>query len=345
MEMNHPIQYSIFKPNSLIQADRSELKGIEIKVYNEILNNNHSKTPEVLVYKIPYDLISYDPQKNGARDRKRIGQALQSRSIYLDEEFVKQHLGERSARSIVPFPEIVYNKDHLEIHLSPKFKRILTILNLGFTKGDIETLRRFKHDISHKFYWVARQKQTFHQVWKISLEDFRTALFISGYTDWRNFKRNIIDAIQEDMQGTWMDFTIDFVRKGRGGAVKEFVFKFKKGPKDEKDEPVGLGFEWEWRLQKMGISDQVIKQFRQYVKVGSSHELPNGKVITWSSEYILFSGEVGKVQFDATKNDPKKKPIENLAAWFVSGLLEGRWLDEVEEKIREKNRAMQSELF
>lgn len=342
--IKHPIQYSIFKPNNLINADRSELKGIEIAVYNEILNNNHKNTPDVLVYRVPYTLISYDPSKNGARDRKRVGQALQSRSIYLDEQFVKDYLGETSPRSIAPFPEVVYNKDNLEIHLSPKFKRILTMLELGFTKGDIETLRRFTHDVSHKFYWVARQKQTFKQVWKISVEDFREALFITGHADWRNFKRKVIENIQEDMRGSWVEFDIEYVKKGRGGSVTDLIIKFRKGPDDEKDEPVGTSFNWEKTLLNMGVDERLIKQFRQSVRRGEQSESENGEVFTWDSMYIEFSIDAAREEFEAKRANANRRKVDNVPAWFVSGLIVGRWLKYVDAQRIEFMGSVQAKL-
>lgn len=343
--LRHPIEYTIFKPNGLIQSDRNELKGMEIRVYNEILNHNHRNTPEDLIYTIPYHMISYDPSKNGARDRKRIGQALQKRSIYLDEDWAQKFLGEKNARSITPFPEVVYADEGIEIHLNPKFKKVLTMLETGFTKGDIITLRGFVHDISHRFYWVARQQQTFRNVWKVSVEDFRDILKITAYTDWRNFKRRILDDIQKDMIGTWMEFDLELKKKGRGSAVKELIFKFKKGPSDEKDKPVGAEFPWEKSLKNVGVDDRVIKQFRSHVKTESETDLGNGTKWIWDSDYIRYSCMAAWEEKEAKENDPKRKNIQKFPAYLVSGLIDGRWINYVLERKQEHFNRVQGDLF
>ena len=55
--VKHPDLYTIFKPNHLILARKDELNITEIRVYNEVLNNNHKKYPEICSYKIPYENI------------------------------------------------------------------------------------------------------------------------------------------------------------------------------------------------------------------------------------------------------------------------------------------------
>lgn len=324
----HPVQYSIFKPNSLIQSDKSELKGLEIAVYNEILNNNHKKTPDTLTYKIPHNIITYDFSKNGSRDFKRIGEALQKRTIYLDKNFVKKYFGEKSPRSIVPFQEVVYNNSHLEVHLGKTFKRVLTMLEIGFTKGDIETLRQFKHDVSSQFYWIARQHQTYKKVWKISLLEFRNLMFITKHKDWRNFKKKVIDSVQEDMKGTWMEFEIELVKKGTGGAVRGLILNFKYGPKEEEEEPIGIKEEWERILLGMRVNRKLIIQIRRWIRNQDIGETDNGEKFIWELAYIEGSIDAARKEYNLKKNDSKRISVKNVSAWFISGLIIGRWLKE-----------------
>ena len=346
-KLKHPIHYTIFKPNKLIGADRSELQGLELAVYNLILNNNHKETPDLRVYKIMYKDAFPENSTNLARDRKRIGDSLQKRSIYLDEKFVKDYFGEKYAMSLVPFPKVVYHKDHYEIHLEKTFKKVLTMLNLGFTKGDIDTLMMFKHDVSHTFYWVARQRQSFRSTWVISVKEFRELLHLKNkYKDWMNFRRRILEAIQEDMAGTWVEFEVQFIKKGKGGAVRELIFYFKNGPKEEKDQPIGTVYRWEEMLQRMKINDLTIKQIRGFVKAQTEMEIPssNEKII-WDSQYIMYSAEKAREILNKKKANPKAKPVDNLAAWFLAGLMNGTWIEYVKAKKQEYIEENQAQLF
>jgi hypothetical protein len=340
----HPIKYTIFLPNILINFARTELKGYEIGVYNEILNENHKEAPEQLTYKVPYENIYGRITKNIARDKKRIAKTLQGKSIYLDKKYMEAVYGEGSARTVVIFPEISYEDDHLEIHLHPKFKKLLTIFDFGFTKGDIETLRKFKHDISHPFYWLARQKQSFQRNWVVSVEEFRDVLGISGYDDWRNFRKRIMNSIEDDMKGTWMEFDIQYKKKGKGGSVKEIEFNFKNGPIEEKNTPIGSE-KWEAMLQRMNINEQAIKTIRGCVNVGLEDILPDGRKIIWDVNYIVWSAEAAKVEFDKKAKNSNLKQIENLAAWFIEGIRKGYWLNYVEDKRKKLFKDTQGSLF
>lgn len=344
-EQRHPVHYGIFKPNPLVLADRSQLKGIEISVYNEILNHNHKQTPEILVYEIPYKVLWPEGNTNLARDKQRIREALQSKSIMLGKEFMQTYFNEQDEVSINPFPKVRYKKDSFEVTLYQDFKTILTMIDLGFTKGDIETLRTLKHDISQIFYWLARHQQSFKRTWTISVEEFREKLYIQGYKDWRNFKRRILDAIQEDMKDTWIEFDLEFVKKGQGGSIKDLIFKFKNGPEEEKDKPVGFEFRWEKDLKSLGIDERMIKQFRQYVKAKSETKTENGQLIIWDSTYIFESIKAAAHEFKQKEADPKRKKIANKAAWFVSGLMTGQWITEVMKERQAIVNATQQDLF
>jgi len=345
-QSNHPIGYKIFHPNALVEADKTELRGAEMSVYNEVINHNHKKTPEQLIYNVPYDTIFSAASKfnrNSERDQSILSKAIGSRVIYLNKKYVAEYLGERAPRSFNPIADLIYKDEHIEVHLHKVFKRVLCNLEAGFTKGDIETLRTFNHDITHHFYWLARQKQTFKKVWRIALDDFRKALHIKGYADFRDLKKRILDPILEDMKGTWMEFELELVKKGRGGKVSELIFKFKNGPKEEADLPAGKAFNWEKQLLNLGISEHMTKQIRQLVKAAGDIEDEYGNKTTWDSHYVQFSIQAAAEQYK--KQEKGKTKIRDKAAWFIDGILTGRWVQTVIEKRQELYNQSQKNLF
>ena len=343
--INHPIHYTIFKPNILIKSDESQLKGAELKVYEEILNDNHKASIERLTYRIPYALV-FDSKTNKTENRKRLSKSIQSKVVFLDKAFMKEYFNQNFDQGIALFPTVRYKDDFFEVDIHPIFKKILTMTDLGFTKGDIATLRTFKHDVSHSFYYVARNRQTYKSLWKISIEDFKKELHIKGYNDIRNFKKRVIEPIYEDMKDTWMEFEEDpYVRGGKGNKILGLEFRFIKGPKDEKDVPIGKYFAWEKTLKALEIGDLAVKKIRQYVKAGSMTNGTDGIEIAWDSEYVYYSIEAATIEFKAKQTDKKRIKVRDKGAWFIHGLMNGKWLDYVNEKRKDINKSIQTQLF
>lgn len=344
--VKHPATYTIFKPNVLIKGDESQLKGSELRIYEEILNANHKETPDKLTYQIPYSIV-FTSKTNVTENKKRLSRGIQSRVVFLDKAFMKEAFNEDYDQGISLFPTVKYRDDHFEVEIHPTFKRILVLAtDYGFTKGDIETIRTFKHDISHFFYFSARNRQVFRSKWTISIKEFKEELNIEGYNDIRNFKKRVIEPIYEDMKGTWMEFDKDcYLKKGKGNRIVGLEFKFKKGPKDEQDVPAGHHFRWEKTLMALQIEAQLIKKLRQMVKAGSETELEDGRVILWDSEYIYYSIEGATKEYKEILADKKRKQIKKKTGWFVNGLYTGQWLDYVEEQRQNTKDAVQAQLF
>ncbi|MBS1775009.1 MAG: replication initiation protein [Bacteroidetes bacterium] len=324
----HPSLYTIYKPNELIKAKKLNLNFTELRVYNEILNNNHVAEPDKVIYQVPYH-YAFDvaDTKNRAANIRRISENLQKRVFYFNEEFMMEHFGKKVDASMNPFPEVNYYEDHFEIHLWPRFKKILTMIELGFTKGDIETLRSFEHEVSNTLYWIIRQKQVWKSEWEVELEALKEALGLADkYPSFGNFKRRVLDVAYEELKGTYTEFTYELVKKGRGGAVSAIRFRFKNGPKEELDAPAGKGFQWEEKLLTWGVLPDKVKEIRHRVRVGQENLEP---VFVWDSDYVRFSIEGAQRELDEKKKDPKKSKVQNPGGWVYNGLIVGQWLNYV----------------
>lgn len=333
----HPRLYTIFSPNELIKAKKFNMSFIEKRVYYEILNHNHVKTPDTIVYSIPYekvlnpnDLITGNRRTNA----KRIREGLMTRSFAFDSSFMKKHFGQDSDSYMIPFPQIDCYDDHFDVHLHKPFKTILTMVGLGFTKGDIDALRGFKYEISDEFYWLIRQRQAWASSWEVELEELKERLGLEGsYTLYQNFRTKVLEKAKEDHKDEYTEFDYKPIKKGRGGAVTAIVFYFKNGPKEEKDAPAGDDFIWEEKLLQLGVLPDKIKEIRQRVKVGQVAD--DGLI--WDSEYVRFSLEAFHIQLKDKKKNDKKTPIKNNGAYFYAGLISGFWKEYVnarKEKIK-----------
>ncbi len=313
------------------------------------------ENPGKMSYKIPLDMVmTLDPdKKNMAKNRAKVAESLMNRKFYLPSSFMMEHLGINKDRFIVPFPTVDFDPDggkELEIHLNPAFKKVLTLLETGFTKGAIEDLREFSSRVSKVFYWIARQKQTYKQIWEVSLEDLKKEMDMSDkYDRWMNFKRRVIDVVQEEFKGTFMDFTWSPIKKGKSIIGIKFIFKH--GPKEIDDKPAGMVFEWEKELLTWNVLAEKVKEIRQRVKV---EQVSEEYKFVWSPEYVRYSLQGAKIEYDTkVKNSRSQKAgkgkstismVRNTGGWVYHGLLTGQWLGYVREMIDRDIREKQSEI-
>jgi plasmid replication initiation protein len=327
----HPKLYSIFKPNELIHAKKQNMNLMELRVYNEVLNNNHIEEPDRLVYKVPYHYV-FDVRdaQNKMHNVRRISRNLQQRIFYFNKTFMMEHFGENADASMVPFPKILYHDDCFEVELYRDFKKILTLIkDGGFTKGDIETLRVFNHEISNSLYWLIRQRQVWQGTWEVDLEELKELLGLAGkYEVYSNFKSKVLDITHHEFKDTWVEFEYTPIRRGQGAPVKAILFKFRNGPKQEKDVPAGEDYLWEEKLLHYQVAAEKVKEIRHRVRVNQISEIG----FTWDYEYVKFSIEAMIVDLRDIKKDTHKKQVVNVGGWIYSGLMKGQWLEYVNKR-------------
>lgn len=327
----HPQLYTIFKPNELIKAKKFNMNFIEKRVYYEILNHNHHSTPEETIYSIPYEyVLNPNDIKSGNRkiNARRISQRLMKRIFYFDSSFMHKVFGDDAEGAMLPFPEINCYDDCFKVHVHHRFKKILTLIGMGFTKGDMDTLRSFNHEITDEFYWLIRQRQTWGGTWEVPLGDLKEMVGLDGkYEVYQNFKTKVLDRVKEDCKGTWTEFDYKPIRRGKGAPVHSIKFFFKNGPKQEKDAPAGEDFPWEEKLLALGVLPEKVKEIRNRVKVRQENaELD----FVWDSEYVLFSIEAVKVELKEKKKDSRRKQIANIPGYVYNGLITGQWVHYVQ---------------
>ena len=315
VKKRHPVHYTVFQPNILINAN-SDMKLVETRLYTEILNFNHKDNPDQLTYKVPYEAVTLRTDKNAiSRNAKReymkLTKRFQKRVFDLDAEFMKVHFGEEYPASIVAFPTIRYQDTCFLIEINRYFKAILVKLELGFTKGDIELLRTFIHTYSHRLYWMIR-----HYQWRpntnslrIGLAELKASLGCAGqYNRFQNFKTRVLEPIQEEFRSTWVEFEYDIVRGGRGGAVKEIIFKFNNDFEQTKKLKLGAAYDWEHILSGYGIASREIIRIRQWVIEGA--ELKDA--YRWNNYYVNAVIRLVREAYVRKNQNKGAKPIKNI---------------------------------
>ena len=330
----HPVHYTVFQPNILINAN-TDMKLVETRLYTELLNFNHKDNPDQLVYKIPYEAVTHRMDKdaisrNAKREYMKLTKRFQKRVFDLDEDFMRTHFGEQYPASIVAFPTIRYQDTCFVIEINRYFKAILVRLELGFTKGDIELLRTFVHTYSHRLYWLIR-----HYQWRpntnsmrVSLDELKASLGCEGrYERFQNFKTRVLEPIQEEFKGTWVEFSYETVRGGRGGAIKEIVFHFNNDFEQTKELKLGAAYEWEETLLHLGIASREVLRIRQYVIEGA--ELKDG--YRWNNYYVQAVVKLVRETLTRKAKSKHATKVRNLPAYLYKILTEGWLIEQVEE--------------
>lgn len=338
-----PIHYTVFQPNVLIGAN-NDLNVSEARLYSEILNINHREEPTRLNYTIPYSSITQLSDSNvsikAAQEVVRITQSLQKRTFFLNKEFMQKNFGEKHPVSINPFPTIRYEAGSFDITLNPYFKGILLRMDLGFTRGDIEVIRGFKHEASHRLYWLIRSVQ-----WKVKgtslsfeIEEFKAALGCSGLYENRfdNFKKVIINPIQEEFRKKWVEFEYTLDKGGKGGKVKGITLEFKSDFELEKVLKLGYKYKWEESLTNYGLHERDIIQFRHSVTYKA--EIKPGHI--WDTFYIQSCIQIALKLLKEREKVKGKNKILSFGNYLYTGITEGWWIEEITAKRPVENTAV-----
>jgi hypothetical protein len=348
IKKKHPVHYTVYHPNVLIGAN-NEMRLAEIRLYTEILNFNHQEEPERLIYQIPYEYITQSDRrqagKNAVREFMRIAGTLQKRVFTLNKEFMQEHFNKNFPSTIVPFPTINYRDTCFEMELHPYFKKMLTKLELGFTKGDIEFLRTLKHEYSLRMYWLIRSEQ-----WKVGGNMFKMELLglkeALGCADqyqnaFDNFKRRVIEPVQNEFRGSWVEFEYETVRGGRGGkVVKEVIFNFKNDLEQGRQMQLGFRHPWEDTLIQYGIAERDVVKLRLNV----THEAPLKEGHHWDSFYVVTCIAIAQEHYRERRQNPHSEKIKSMKNYLYKGLVEGWWVAEVWSR-RQKAEAVQNALL
>lgn len=306
---------------------------MELRVFAEIINHNHAKYPDQLIYTVPYEYIfNFDDTKNRNSNANRIAKKLQTRYIFLDQQFYLEHFKENAVESFNPFPSIKHRpgENHFHVRIDVTLKKILALTSIGYTKGDIYLLRRLQHEASHHFYWLIRREQAFKYIWTIELEELKRLLSLENkYKLYSNFKVKVLEIVRKEFIGEWVEFEYKAIKKGKGGGVHSIQFTFKKGPKEEKEAPVGQGYPWEEKLVSMGVDPEGVKMIRAKARSGILDEKSQ---VLWNENYVRFSIEAIQQELKIKQADPKRKPIANIGGWIYAGLQNGQWNNHVAER-------------
>lgn len=360
MEKTLPSNYTIRVPNAISDASKDTLSPIEMRLYHEIIAQNHVETNHQLVYTISYNTLFEG--RNKKRKKEEIIN-IQKRTFFFNKEFMIKYFGQNAEASIVPIPKIVFleDKKHIEVHIEPTFKRILTLIDknldlvehkgIPYTKGAIEDLVTFKGWFTHKFYWLLREEQDKTKVvdrdyFDISIEELKHRLSCEEqYDDLFSLKRVLQKSIKE-LQDTFVAISeiqdlkegLRLVKTKKRLKTEGFRFTFKYTLQDiSKKAQSQEKFIWEDDLLQLKVAPSDISKLKQFVINGEEGSTKDGQKFLFTNQYVEQCISVGRKDIYERNMLKNGKPVvKNSAKWIIRGVLEGWWIEEQNQQVQEQ---------
>ncbi len=275
-------EFSIFKPALIAHSDTEmDIKGL--KLFHEVLSFNHRHEPDRYQYTIEYGLISKTSDKRNvqkiiAQEIERIASRMQSFVFKVDKQKMYEITGERNAGSISPFDRIIYQGSNIKVVLGTTFKKLLVHYQ-QFYLGDARTVRSLNHKASIHMYWLIISHSWKGSSFEISLEELKVSLGCPGVYEgrWDNFRRYIIDPIQQEFEGTWCNFTFEAKKKGR--KICALIFHFQSDTEIIRNIINECPYPFESQLQRFRVKYTTIIQIREQVNKGVYTEQDVEKVL------------------------------------------------------------------
>lgn len=364
---NLPTHYTILLPNAITEASKDSLSPIEMRLYHEILAQNHLISNDQLVYQISYDILFEG--RNVKRKKEEIIN-IQKRSFFFSSGFMQKYFGKNAEASIVPVPKILFLEDDktIEVYLEPTFKKILTLIDknldvveqkgIPYTKGSVEDLRTFTGWFTHKFYWLLREEQDKTRVsnkdyFDITIDTFKKRLSCENqYNDLFSLKRVLKKAINE-LKDTFV--AIDQYQDLKQGKrlldtqkklkTTGFRFTFNYTLKEiSQKEASQEKFIWEDDLFQLSITSTDISRLKQLVLEKARGTSKEGESFIFTNYYIEKSITFGRKDiYDRNMLKNGKSIVKDAAKWMIRGILEGWWLAEFKQEKKREDKKKQVE--
>lgn len=271
---NHPSTYDLRSPNVLLDAD-VKFSDVENKIYTSVFRHKHDKrTHDVLEYAIPLKDFT-DDFRNIRRTLKKLQEELNGRSLQLTKEQSLKIKGINATEAFAPITNIreadleteQYNERTLVFTINRTLKDILveaTESRLPYTRGEYELLKTLPGVNVHKLYWYIRSQQHRRKSFSQPLEVIKRYIGLSEkYTEWRAFRRRVLEPARDLLKGTWAEFDYEPVKKGN--KVVGLQVYLKNGPEEEKNVPIGSKYVYEQYLVESGCSEGFILNLRNKI--------------------------------------------------------------------------------
>ncbi|MCA6368201.1 MAG: replication initiation protein [Cytophagales bacterium] len=353
----HPVLYDMAQPNFLVslftgtakkgtqQRQKTPLTVSEHKLLTCAIHAHYASVSENTTgyFDIPYSRIFSEASLSSSNKKvmvERIAESLHSKVLIMDKnaaQLLYQDTKLQGATFNI-FYEVRYYSSYFRVSLHPKYTEALGMLRtLGFTKGDFATLMTFNHQWSFPFYWRARQWQQRSKTIQVPLDELRSVMYLDGaYKEWRDLDRQVLKVLQEkEFSYTWTSFSYKPVKENRKVVAVELTFD--KGPGDERDLPIGMGYKWETTMDGYGMMKNCIRKIRHFVKCGETHTMG----FAWDDEYVRLSMEGFRRELVRKQAKSGAAKVNKPGAYLYIGLMKGYWISFVSEERARK----QTELF
>ncbi len=312
----HPSLYKVLQPNVFINGATAHFSLSQFKVFTEILSIDHKLEPNKHMYSFPY-LQLYERTKNPSRNIDNLRSMFLGSSLVLPKEYATKVYGKNLGTIISLFNTIIYRTGYVDVEMHKDFKKLLVLTENHYTKGELDLLKGFKSEYSHKLYWIVRMNQPFKETMTLSMEDFRSAIgIVDKYPRISDITTRVLKVAEEDLKKTWAEFGYSYIKENNKAVGIRLYFKSDK--KLIEYLKSDIRYEFEDRLDTIGVDIAQIMKYRKLIVDG---EHINASICDMKWNFYYIGRTIQLVQ--------KNNRVKHKAAYTVDCLDKGYYLQQI----------------
>lgn len=320
VKLVHPNLYSVLQPNILISGATSNFSLTMFKVFTEVLSIDHKLEPNKFIYSFPY-LQLYERTKNPSRNIQNLKSMFSGSTLKLPQDYADKVYDKNFGTEINVFITIIYRNGYVDIELHRDFKKLLVLTNSHYTKGELELLKSFNSEYSHKLYWLVRKAQPFRNTIEYPMGEFRKLMGIADkYPRITDVTTRVLKVAQKDLDGTWASFNYSYIKDGKTAVGVKLYFKSDKKLIEYIKQDIR--YEYEKRLSDIGVD---IAQVMKYRKLIHDEDLINEKKSKMKWNFYYIGRTIQLVQ--------QNNRVKHKASYTVDALEKAYHLKEIEKDL------------
>ena len=224
LELNISRCNLVVKSNDLIQKSRFSLSTQEQKIILYLVSKIKPEEFELKTHFISVkelcDICGIEYNGKNYLNFKRSIKTLADKSFWIETEKTTELIRWIDKAKIHKYENVV------EIGLNEELKPYLLMLRENFTAYELTNVLTMKSKYSIRLYELLKSLSHIKTV-KFSIEELKTSLQTAKYTDYKNFRINVLDIAINEIN-TVSDITVSYEPIRENRKIVEIIFNISK---------------------------------------------------------------------------------------------------------------------
>lgn len=259
-----PSNRTIAQHNDLVRANY-DFTLTEHRLFITMLARINRGDVEFRLNRIPISELFPESEHESPRSGSRYPQVRKAVKRLINQTIEVEIVNEKGVKSYtgIPLMAIAQYKEgsgYIIAQFNDYAKTYLLDLKGNFTSAQELTLMGFHSSYSHRLYWLLKSELYRKGTYEAQVPFLRQILCLQdSYPVFKDFRRNIIDVAQKEIDATDMAFEYTLVRIAR--AVKSVIFR-QKTPNQTKVVEIDFPETVHVKLTEIGISLKSLQEIK-----------------------------------------------------------------------------------